>query len=420
MPDARRVSWGKYFGRSSTPFFVIGSTRRLRYANFAWIDLVGEPWAKYRGVKVSNRTTDSLPGTLAPPAEVWHGRTASVRRAVPGQTNGPPWWDIQFVPLTGAGAAVPLGVLGFITAVAPTPAQPKRTLPENVAQARTELAKTYDLSWLDGPSLCTRRLAAQVRAAALSELPVWLHGEAGTGKTTIARIVHHQSPRKERSFLAISGGALPANHLEGMLFGKGGLAGSKAVGTLYLRYPERLPTPLQTRLWAWVDSATGPRLVCGSTVPALAHVTALNLHPEYCTRGSAMEIAVPSLRERTNDWPTLIARCYVGTVSSEALHLLQRYNWPGNFRELKQVFHNAQTAELQNEQLPRAIQNLAHLPLQAARPLPKLDELLAIAELNIARLALHRAGGNRRTAADQLGITTMRLKKLLDQAESGT
>jgi DNA-binding NtrC family response regulator len=420
MPDANRVSWGKYFARSSTPFFVIGSTRRLRYANAAWVDLVGEPWAKYRGVKVSSRATDSLPGTLAPPAEVWHGISATVRRAVPGQTNGPPWWDIQFVPLTGAGATVPLGVLGFITAIAPTPALPKRAIPESVAQARAELATTYNLSWLDGPSLCTRRLAAQVRAAAQSELPVWLHGEVGTGKSTIARIVHHQGPRKERSFLAIFGGALPANHLEGMLFGKGGLAGSKVVGTLYLRYPERLPTTLQTRLWAWVDSATGPRLVCGSSAPALAHVAALNLHPEFCTRGSAMEIAVPPLRERTNDWPLLLARCYTGTVSLEALELLQRHSWPGNFRELHQVFHNPPTTEFQREQLPRTIQNLAHVPLQAARPLPELDDLLAIAEVNIARLALHRAGGNRRSAAEQLGITTARLKKLLDQAVPGT
>ena len=416
MPDAKRVSWGQYFGRSSTPFFVIGSTRRLRYADAAWVELVGEPWAKYRGVKVSSRATDSLPGTLAPPAEVWHGTSATVRRAVPGQTDGPPWWDIRFVTLAGAGE-IPLGVLGFITAVAPTPALPKRALPERVAQARAELAGTYDLSWLDGPSLCIRRLAAQVRAAAQSDLPVWLHGEAGVGKSTIARILHHQGPRKERSFLAISGGALPANHLEGMLFGKGGLAGSKAVGTLYLRYPERLPTPLQTRLWAWVDSSTGPRLVCGSTVPALAHVTALNLHPEFCTRGSAMEIAVPPLRERTNDWPTLLTRCYSGAVTREVLELLQRHTWPGNFRELNEVFRNSTTTEFQREQLPRAIQNLAHVPLQAARPLPKLDDLLATAEVNIARLALHRAGGNRRTAADQLGITTTRLKKLLDQAE---
>ena len=416
MPDAKRVSWGQYFGRSSTPFFVIGSTRRLRYANAAWVELVGEPWAKYRGVKVSSRATDSLPGTLAPPAEVWHGTSATVRRAVPGQTDGPPWWDIRFVPLAGAGE-IPLGVLGFITAVAPTPALPKRALPERVAQARAELAGMYDLSWLDGPSLCIRRLAAQVRVAAQSDLPVWLHGEAGVGKSTIARILHHQGTRKERSFLAISGGGLPANHLEGMLFGKGGLAGSKAVGTLYLRYPERLPTPLQTRLWAWVDSSTGPRLVCGSTVPALAHVTALNLHPEFCTRGSAMEIAVPPLRERTNDWPTLLTRCYSGAVTREVLELLQRHTWPGNFRELNEVFRNSTTTEFQREQLPRAIQNLAHVPLQAARPLPKLDDLLATAEVNIARLALHRAGGNRRTAADQLGITTTRLKKLLDQAE---
>jgi DNA-binding NtrC family response regulator len=338
---------------------------------------------------------------------------------VPGQTDGPPWWDIRFVPLAGAGEK-PLGVLGFITAVAPTPALPKRALPESVAQARAELASTYNLRWLDGPSLCTRRLAAQVRAVVQSVLPVWLYGEAGTGKSTIARIIHHQSPRREGSFLAISGGALPANHLEGMLFGKGGLASSKTVGTLYLRYPERLPTTLQTRLWAWVDSAHGPRLLCSSLVPARVHVSGLNLHPEFCIRGSAMEIAVPPLRERTNDWSILLSRCFTGTVSNAALELLQRHPWPGNFRELQQLFYKLPSTEIQCEHLPRVIQELAQVPVQPAQKLPKLDDLLSQAERNIANLALHRAGGNRRTAADQLGITTTRLKKLLDHAEQSS
>ncbi len=417
MSASARVSWRQYFGRSSTALFVISSTRRLRYANPAWEALVGEPWAKYRGVKVSSRATDSIPGSLAPPAEVWHGNSATVRRAIPGQSHGPPWWDIQFVPLSGASAEVPLGVLGLIKLVAPAIALPKRALPERLAQARAELSKLYSFAKLEGPSLCTKRLAAQVQAAALSELPVWLIGEAGVGKSTVARIIHHNGLRRERTFLAISGGALPANHLEGMLFGKGGIASSKAVGTLFLRYPERLPTTLQARLWAWVDSASGPRLVCASTTPALPHVATLDLHPEFCTRGSALEISLPALRERSNDWPTLLAHCYSGTVSPEALELLRRHSWPGNIRELKQVLHNVPATEVQREHLPYALQELSHVPLQQARTLPKLGDLLAQAERNIARLALHRAGGNRQVAATQLGITTTRLKKLLDPTE---
>jgi DNA-binding NtrC family response regulator len=101
-------------------------------------------------------------------------------------------------------------------------------------------------------------------------------------------------------------------------------------------------------------------------------------------------------------------------VSAEALELLQRHTWPGNFRELNEVFRNAGTTEFQREQLPRAIQNLGNIPLQPVRAMPKLDDLLNEAERNIARLALHRAGGNRRNAADQLGISTTRLKKLLE------
>lgn len=410
-PSSSRFAWRTLFARSRSALFVVGGDRRLRYANPAWEVLTGTAFAPLRGMRISPRkSATDLSNSLAPTPEAWAGQLSRVRRATPGRTDGPPWWDLTFIPLLGDGDGRVLAVVGLLEVVGEAKPLPRVKVPESLAAVRAAHAGFYTFDRLAGPSAVTERLVSQVRAAAVGEMPVWITGEPGTGKETIARVIHHNGPRRERAFVGLACGGLQPYLIDGLLFGKGGAAGGRVVGTLYLKNPHELAPATQEKILHWCDSATGPRLICGASSPAADLFAAGKLARPFHTRYSAFDLTVPPLRSRLDDLPRLFDRHGVPAPSAEVLAMLRAHSWPGNLRELAAVLATPDGGPLQKEHLPRVIRErhlIATLP--PPPPVRALDDLLAAVEKRLIAVALVEANGNQTLAAERLGIPRGRL-----------
>jgi sigma-54 dependent transcriptional regulator, flagellar regulatory protein len=218
-----------------------------------------------------------------------------------------------------------------------------------------------------GDSPTIRQIHALIRQVAVHDSSVLILGESGTGKEVVARAIHNASPRRNRPFIAVNCGAIPADLLESELFGheKGAFTGAVATrkgrfeladgGTLFLDEIGDMSLPMQVKLLRVLQERVFERV--GSALQYRCNVriiaaTHRNLE-EAITRGSFREdlfyrlnvfpIEMPALRARLEDLPTLIrdfsamnAAAGRGGVnlSVAAMECLTRHAWPGNVREL--------------------------------------------------------------------------------------
>jgi DNA-binding NtrC family response regulator len=424
-PRSRRFPWRAVFQRTTTPLYVVGPTHRLRYANPAWEKLAGRPLAKVRGMRVSSRrSAAALAQTLAPPPDAWAGQSVSVRRPAPDADAGPPWWDITFVPLPGEDR--PFAVLGFVTVVGEgTPRASARMESAVLGGLRHDHAAHLTFDLFAGGTPAAERLVALARLAAQTSAPVWIIGEAGSGKETLARVLHHSGPTREQAFVGLDCAGLAPFLIESLLFGKAGLAASRQLGTLYLKDPAALPRDLQDRVANLFAARPGARLICGAPTAALDAMRDGRLIPPFHAALSVLEIVLPPLRNRLEELPRiadrLLARFGNCAITEEVWPVLRSHDWPGNVRELADVLaqavRRAGTEPLRREHLPRRIRE-RHLI--ASNPLPTpgrsmtLDAILEAVEKRLIERALRDANGSQTDAAEALGIFRTRLWRRME------
>jgi transcriptional regulator with PAS, ATPase and Fis domain len=421
------VSWRALFQQTATPVFVLGKTRRVRYANPAWEHLTRTTLADALGmVCTSRQNASALASALAPTPDARGGRIDRARRPSPHARTGPPWWDVTFVPLTADGE--PLGFVGFVEPVGEAPVPAARKIPPPAVALRERHATGFTLDLLGGVTAPAERLVAQVRHAAQATAPLWLIGEPGSGKETVARVVHHAGPARERTFLAIDCGGLQPYLIDSVLFGHGGAVAAGHVGTVYLKNPAELPRDaLQRVLDVFLEPApSAPRLVCGAGTPAETDVRAGRLLPDFHTALSVLEITVPPLRDRLDDLPRFVSRLLdrvappgvTPAVEPAVFDVLRAQPWPGNLRELAGVLADAAEAgqwPLRRDHLPREVRVRAGLDgPPAAQPFPKLDATLEAIERRLIGLAMAKARGNATKAAERLGIWRTRLLRRVE------
>jgi Sigma-54 interaction domain/Bacterial regulatory protein, Fis family/PAS fold len=430
LPVNHRLGWTAFLQRSADALFVLNRRRQIRFVNKAWEKLTGWSAARAHGLVCARRAKKrrtSLGTALDPPAEVWDGTVARVRRPVPPARVGPPWWDITFFPLRDASGL--LGVFGRIDPVGGA-APPMTAGPPAPVFLRQRAAArfTFDL-WPDDPPW--PRLIAQARLAAQTRSPVLIHGPAGSGKLWLARTLHHQGVAAERTFLTLDVRGLPAEALTDLLFGPQALAQPDRVGTLYLRGAERLPRDLQLRLADWLserDPGTAPRVVAGCRLAPDEALRTGRLIEDFHQATAVTTIGLPALRDRPADLPDWTARVLrrLGdsaagvNLSLEVAELFAAYPWPGNLRELTEVLADCARRcpgkRLGMADLPTALRQSGPLD-RAARPdadLPlNLEQFLERMERKLIELALARSGGRRERAAKLLSIPRAKLWRRL-------
>lgn len=417
-------NWSSLFQHSAAPVFLLSRRRQIRYVNHAWESLTGKSLDAVRGMfclprkKKGTQPQRALLQAMAPTPEVMVGRIITVRRPAPPARLGPPWWEVTFIPIGDDDGLI--NVLGFVHVVAQTvPAPPTGVQSEALAALRLKTAAQYSFDLLHSDSPKMQRVEAQARLAAQTKAPVWIVGEPGTGKETLARIIHFQGITRERTFLMVDCAGLQPHLVRSMLFGHVGQAGP-LLGAICLKEPASLARDLQEELLEWIEEQEDPpRIICVSrpaeTRPMDEFQAALNV----------LEIQLPPLRERTDDIAALTrlilhqhgdSKSAVAPPAPEFFERLQRHAWPGNLRELTQIIRESMAMAGGKRLEPN------HLPLEfrapfaspAEKPLPTLDELLEQIERKMIVLALKKAKGNRSEAADRLGIPRPRLIRRIE------
>jgi len=230
-------------------------------------------------------------------------------------------------------------------------------------------------STIVGASDPMRYVMRQVEQVAPTNATVLLLGETGTGKALVARAIHQNSPRRHRSFVVVDCGALPATLIESELFGRerGAFTGAHTSqagrfelangGTVFLDEIGELPLELQPKILRVLQEGQVERLGAGRTTRVDVRVvtaTNRNLGEEVRSgrfrrdlfyRLNVFPITLPTLRERRDDLPALV-RYLVDRLGRDLgkpiVHItpgtyqaLERYDWPGNIRELENVIQQA-------------------------------------------------------------------------------
>ena len=204
-----------------------------------------------------------------------------------------------------------------------------------------------------------------------ANVPVLIHGESGTGKDIIARMIHSQSPWKAGPYVKVNCPAIPGTLLESELFGyeKGAFTGAYGTkpgrvemahrGTLFLDEISELDLGLQSkllqllqdgqfcRIGAQEDKKVEVRIVCATNRKLENEIENGTFRQDLFYRINVVNLYLPPLRERRADIPELASyfleyynRKYNGRarqLSAELVRLLQKYHWPGNIRELENL-----------------------------------------------------------------------------------
>ncbi len=198
-----------------------------------------------------------------------------------------------------------------------------------------------------------KRLQQQIKKLSSVRTPVLLHGEVGTGKSTIGEVLHGMSSAPDAPFIRIDCSLNTEEHFREGLLGEGGAGGTwieKAKGgTLFLHNLQSLPLAMQKELVSVLRAtSSGFRLVCTTTedLEKLTDEGAFN--DELFYRVASLPLVVLPLRERTEDLPALIKHFaskatnpYFNSADLEftddAMDVFNTYHWPGNVTELNQV-----------------------------------------------------------------------------------
>jgi DNA-binding NtrC family response regulator len=311
---------------------------------------------------------------------------------------------------------------------------------ENESLKRS-LSLRFNFSNLLGRDTKMQKVFSLVETVAETEATVLIHGESGTGKTMVARCIHHNSPRTNAPLVEISCGALPENLLESELFGhvKGSFTGAVATkigkfeaakgGTVFLDEIDVLPLPLQVKLLRVLQDRKFEKIGSNETVTADVRVIAAanqdlealveagNFRRDVYYRLNVVPVYLPPLRERVGDIP-LLAEHFVqkyaernhkdiAGISEEALEVMCSYGWGGNVRELENAIERAiilcKGRYLTSKDFPFTSQGNKAKEPEAVR-LGSLKEELEVAEKGIIEAALKQNNWNRHKTAAMLDI----------------
>ena len=253
--------------------------------------------------------------------------------------------------------------------------QSKEKLKEEKLYLEDEIRSEHNFEEMIGESATWKRILAQLTTVAATNSTVLILGETGTGKELIARAIHNNSPRRERTFVRLNCAAIPTGLLESELFGheKGAFTGAITRrigrfeladhGTLFLDEIGDTPLELQPKLLRVLQEQEFERLgSTGTTRVDVRLVAATNRDLEEMVadgkfrgdlyyRLNIFPIQVPPLRERKEDIPLLVRHFAqkharelnrkILTVSNEGLEAILQYPWPGNIRELENFIERA-------------------------------------------------------------------------------
>lgn len=318
------------------------------------------------------------------------------------------------------------------------------------SELRHRLQKQTEPNLLIGESEPIRKVVRMAEEVARSQVTVLIEGESGTGKELVARLVHAKSARADKPFIFVNCAALQESLVEAELFGhaKGSFTGAIANkpgrfhladgGTLFLdeigdlgpKGQGDLLRVLEDGAFRMVGGTTlqhvDVRVIAATNKKLQEAVAAGKFREDLFYRLQIVPIIVPPLRERAEDIPLLIESFLTQfsgkhkrrrkKLSHDALQLCQRFPWPGNVRQLRNVIERlvvtCPNPMIEATELPDFLQahdrNATSFPVQVGMTIADAEKLLL-------RQTLTQLTSNREAAARTLGISRRSLQYKLKQ-----
>jgi DNA-binding NtrC family response regulator len=336
----------------------------------------------------------------------------------------------------------------------------QRRLKSENAYLRSQLEERYRLDGLVGKSSVMRDLFHLLEIVAATSSTVLITGETGTGKELAARAIHHNSTRRANRFVAINCSAIPETLLEAELFGhaRGAFTGAVGTrqgrfeqahrGTLFLDEVGTMSPALQAKLLRVLQEREFERVGDSHTIRVDVRVIAAthsdlqrmvgegSFREDLFYRLNVIPIKMPPLRERREDIPLLVQHFVqrlcselgrpAATLSQEAMRRLMAHAWPGNVRELENAIERALAfsqgrGQIDVQDLAPEIETQPPAAHAAELWLPEngmdLEEYISGVELALIRRSLERTHGNKRRAAELLGLKRTTLVEKLKRLE---
>ena len=331
-----------------------------------------------------------------------------------------------------------------------------------ILASESAVARQLEFSGMIGRSQIMQELFGLIRRIAPHARMALVTGETGTGKELVARALHARGPRAARRFITVNCSAVVESLFESELFGhvRGAFTGATETkqgvfeladkGTLFMDEIGELPVPAQAKLLRTLETGEvqrvgGPdarrvdvNVIAATNRDLVTEIAAGRFRSDLYYRLNIVEIHLSPLRERREDIPYLVAAFVRGVAerlgkpilgpTQEAERLLMNAPWTGNVRELRNAIERAcilcegsffGERELSSALGPAALrpadsQALPSQPTEKAKN-GQTDFLLATAERDHITRVLKSTRGNKKLAAQQLGVSRRALYRRLDR-----
>ncbi len=325
-------------------------------------------------------------------------------------------------------------------------AMERQSLLEEVRNLRAALDQRYGFENIIGHSKSLLRVLEMASRVAQHDSTVLIRGETGTGKELLARAIHHNSRRRNRSFVTINCGAIPKDLIESELFGfqRGAFTGANVSkpgkvemadgGTLFLDEVGELPQDTQAKMLRLLQNGEIEKIGATGVVTVNVRVVAAThrnlqamvedgvFREDLYYRLAVVPLELPPLRERKEDIAELVQHLFAKLLSRHGIQglrmsnsvksALTHYRWPGNIRELENVIERmvvlSSGGELTEADLPNEMRPVA-MPTASSGgfrlELPEEGISLEGVERELLFRALEKFHGNQTQAARYLDVS---------------
>jgi len=336
-----------------------------------------------------------------------------------------------------------------------------RTIEQEKELLDGELRRSINFGIIVGSSPAMQHIYRMIQQVSKTKTNVLITGESGTGKELIAKAIHKESERRDQPFVAINCGGIPETLMESELFGhkkgsftgatqdKPGLFQEAHRGTIFLDEIAELSLPIQVKLLRAVqekmirpvggteDLAVDIRILSATNKELEKEVIAGKFREDLFYRLNVIEIKVPPLRERKADLRSLAQHFLekyshemgkeISKLSSYALDLMLKYDFPGNVRELENLMERSVALSTTNIILPDSLALAVHkrrwiegikdrrFDLDEVVKGVSLDSILEEIERAYLKKALDCSNGNKNRAAELLGLSLRSIRYRLEK-----
>jgi two-component system response regulator PilR (NtrC family) len=336
-----------------------------------------------------------------------------------------------------------------------------RTIEQEKELLDGELKRSMNFGMIVGNSPAMQHIYKMIRQVSKTKTNVLVTGESGTGKELIAKAIHMESDRRGEPFVAINCGGIPETLMESELFGhkkgsftgaiqdKPGLFQEAHRGTIFLDEIGDLSLPIQVKLLRAVqekivrpvggteDVSVDIRIISATNKSLEKEVIAGKFREDLFYRLNVIEIKVPALRDRKADLKPLSQHFLekyaremgkeISKLSSYALDMMLKYDFPGNVRELENLLERSVALSTTNIILPDSLALSVHkrrwiegvkdrrFDVDEVAKGVALDSILEEIEAAYLKKALECSNGNKNRAAEHLGISFRSLRYRLEK-----